>query len=167
MQLIYLLDFASDLKKNRKMWTISYPLRWINNDRVLLFLACQNTSPNVFHKQLCFLNKINLSGWQWESRVLVKIGASIRSFPSWWQIRTLKRKVHPNAGCLNDSFFTWYSLGLRGFWKKRENRQLAFKVTKPFKDKEDNEKKCSSCGKRDSLSSVREDLSLIHSAILT
>ena len=96
----------------------------------MLNLAFQNTSLTVFHKQLCFLNKINLSGRQWESRVLVKIGASIRSFPSWWQIRTLKRKVHSYAGCLNDSFFTRYSLGLRCFWKK-ESIQLAFKVTKP------------------------------------
>ena len=38
MMMINSTDFASNLQKNRKMWTISYLLRWINNYRVLLLV---------------------------------------------------------------------------------------------------------------------------------
>ena len=57
MMMINSTDFASNLQKNRKMWTISYLLRWINNYRVLLLYwytlnkvevkqlkPCQNTT---------------------------------------------------------------------------------------------------------------------------
>ncbi len=43
MQLTNTLDFASDLLKNRKMWMISYLLRWINNYRVLLLVYLDST----------------------------------------------------------------------------------------------------------------------------
>ena len=36
-------DFPSNLQKNRKMWTISYLLRWINNYRVLLLVYLAGT----------------------------------------------------------------------------------------------------------------------------
>ena len=44
MMMINSTDFASNLQKNRKMWTISYLLRWINNYRVLLlvYLVCNS-----------------------------------------------------------------------------------------------------------------------------
>ena len=38
MMMINSTDFASNLQKNRKMWTISYLLRWINKYRVLLLV---------------------------------------------------------------------------------------------------------------------------------
>ena len=38
MLMINSTDFLSNLQKNRKMWTISYLLRWINNYRVLLLV---------------------------------------------------------------------------------------------------------------------------------
>ena len=38
MMMINSTDFASNLQKNRKMWTISYLLRWRNNCRVLLLV---------------------------------------------------------------------------------------------------------------------------------
>ena len=52
MMMINSTDFASNLQKNRKMWTISYLLRWINNYRVLLlvYLECMELK-NVFYKK--------------------------------------------------------------------------------------------------------------------
>ena len=43
MMMINSTDFASNLQKNRKMWTISYLLRWINNYRVLLLVYLVST----------------------------------------------------------------------------------------------------------------------------
>ena len=43
MMMINSTDFASNLQKNRKMWTISYLLRWINNYRVLLLVYLVDT----------------------------------------------------------------------------------------------------------------------------
>ena len=44
MLMINSTDFASNLQKNRKMWTISYLLRWINNYRVLLLVYLERRS---------------------------------------------------------------------------------------------------------------------------
>ena len=54
MMMINSTDFASNLQKNRKMWTISYLLRWINNYRVLLLvyldkLLCEVCSLSLFY----------------------------------------------------------------------------------------------------------------------
>ena len=44
MMMINSTYFASNLQKNRKMWTISYLLRWINNYRVLLLVYLVRSS---------------------------------------------------------------------------------------------------------------------------
>ena len=58
MMMINSTDFASNLQKNRKMWTISYLLRWINNYRVLLlvYLGSNQNFPGRFWFKLlkCF-----------------------------------------------------------------------------------------------------------------
>ena len=55
MMMINSTDFASNLQKNRKMWTISYLLRWINNYRVLLlvYLAENNSTLKTLSFMFC------------------------------------------------------------------------------------------------------------------
>ena len=48
MMMINSTDFASNLQKNRKMWTISYLLRWINNYRVLLLVYLGSILQKLF-----------------------------------------------------------------------------------------------------------------------
>ena len=48
MMMINSTDFASNLQKNRKMWTISYLLRWRNNYRVLLLVYLEKNGFDFF-----------------------------------------------------------------------------------------------------------------------
>ena len=60
MMMINSTDFASNLQKNRKMWTISYLLRWINNYRVLLLVYLGQSE---FFSEIEIKIKTNLEFW--------------------------------------------------------------------------------------------------------
>ena len=73
MMMINSTDFASNLQKNRKMWTISYLLRWINNYRVLL-LVYLGTMYVVLNKRVGRTFSWNLMSSFW------------KSIPYWWNL---------------------------------------------------------------------------------
>ena len=74
----------------------------------------------------------NKKQWHWNAMWLIYVTVKCKQGKLITDLRSLKRKVHPN-----DSFFSWYSIALRGFWREAD-WLLAFYDTKPSKEKEDN-----------------------------
>ena len=107
MMMINSTDFASNLQKNRKMWTISYLLRWINNYRVLLLVYLENST--VWDHQW---NSSAKTGWCTSSLAWGRLsGVNCRhlAVKSW-------RPGHKWVGITGGSW-------LHAIWKESSNRK--------------------------------------------